>query len=177
MGLFNKKGSIKIKDKIWIKKESKLQAFISEWQKDPTTIFIFWFDDSLREAELFFSKETPEIPLLLTAREATVQYVSGKKIIIGEHYPLQEKENGLFQKLKLDSIEIWSALDEPLFKQFGSDKIIALVTQLGMKENESIENPMITKAIQNAQAKISKKNLMDSLSSSQSDWLLKNFQS
>jgi len=177
MGLFNKKGSIKIKDKIWIKKESKLQAFITEWQKDPTTIFIFWFDDSLREAELFFSKETPETPLLLTAREVTAQHVSGKKIIIGEHYPLQEKENDLFQKLKLDSVEIWSALDEPLFKQFGSDKIIALVTQLGMKENESIENSMITKAIQNAQAKISKKNLMDSLSSSQSDWLLKNFQS
>jgi len=177
MGLFKRKESIKIKDKIWMKKEAKLQGIISEWQKDPGTIFIFWFDDSLREVESIFTKQTNNSPILITAREATAQYAAGKKIIIGEHYPLQQKENDLFQKLKLGVAEIWSSLDEPLFKRFGSDKIIEIMKQLGMKEDQVIEHPMISKAIQNAQAKISKKNLMDSLSVSQSDWLLKNFQS
>jgi len=177
MGLFKRKESIKIKDKIWMKKEAKLQGFISEWQKDPGTIFIFWFDDSLREVESIFTKQTNSAPILVTAREATAQYTVGKKIIIGEHYPLQQKENDLFQKLKLEVAEIWSSLDEPLFKRFGSDKIIEIMKQLGMKEDQVIEHSMITKAIQNAQAKISKKNLMDSPGVSQSDWLLKNFQS
>jgi preprotein translocase subunit SecA len=70
---------------------------------------------------------------------------------------LQQKENEFFQKLNLQEAEIWSALDEPLFKHFGSEKIIQMMKQLGMKENEAIENTMISKAILSIQAKISKK--------------------
>ena len=57
MGLFKKKESIKIIDKVWMKKEAKLHSFITEWQKNPNTIFIFWFDDSLRETESVFLKQ------------------------------------------------------------------------------------------------------------------------
>ena len=108
MGLFNKKGSIKIKDKIWIKKESKLQAFISEWQKDPTTIFIFWFDESLRQTESFFARQATTPPVLLNVRETNIFQLPGKKIILAEHYPLQQKENEFFQKIKLCDTVCWS---------------------------------------------------------------------
>ena len=88
---------------------------------------------------------------------------------------MQQKESEFFQKIKLQEVEIWSALDEPLFKHFGSEKIIQMMKQLGMKENESIENAMISKAISSVQEKISKKMIIDQMGQSQNDWLQRNF--
>ena len=175
-GLFKKKeATIKVKDKVWMTGEAKLQAFINEWKKTPKIIFIFWFDESLRQAESFFAGQATTVPVLLTARETNTFHLAGKKIILAEHYPLQQKENEFFQKLNLQEVEIWSALDEPLFKHFGSEKIIQMMKQLGMKEDEAIEHPMISKAIHNAKEKISKKIIIDQASHSQNDWLQKNF--
>jgi hypothetical protein len=175
-GLFKKKEAIiQVKDKVWMTGGAKLQAFINEWKKTPKIIFIFWFDESLRQAESFFAGQATTVPVLLTARETITFHLAGKKIILAEHYPLQQKENELFQKLNLQEVKIWSALDEPLFKHFGSEKIIHMMKQLGMKEDEAIEHPMISKAIHNAQEKISKKIIIDQASHSQNDWLQKNF--
>ncbi|HKB43244.1 MAG TPA: hypothetical protein VKC90_02605 [Chitinophagaceae bacterium] len=174
-GLFGKKeATIKVKDKVWVTGEAKLQAFINEWKKNPGIVFIFWFDESLRQVESFFAGQATTAPVLLTARETNTFHLAGKKIIVAEHYPLQQKENEFFQKLNLQEAEIWSALDEPLFKHFGSEKIIQMMKQLGMKENEVIENAMISKAILSVQEKISKKIIIDQAAQSQDDWLQKN---
>jgi hypothetical protein len=175
-GLFKKKeATIKVKDKVWMTGEAKLKAFMNEWKKNPEIIFIFWFDESLRQAESFFPRQSNTVPVLLTARETNAFRLQDKKIILAEHYPLQQKENDFFQKLNLQEVEIWSALDEPLFKHFGSEKIIQMMKQLGMKEDEPIEHSMISKAIYNAQEKISKKMIIDQAAQSQNDWLQKNF--
>jgi hypothetical protein len=174
-GLFKKKeATIQVKDKVWMTGEAKLQALINEWKKNPDIVFIFWFDESLRQIESFFTGQSLAPIVLLTARETNTSHLSGKKIILVEHYPLSQKENEFFQKLKLQEAEVWSALDEPLFKHFGSEKIIQMMKQLGMKEDEAIEHPMISKAIHNAQEKISKKIIIDQASHSQNDWLQKN---
>jgi len=174
-GLFKKKETvIKVKDKVWMTSEAKLQAFINEWKKNPDTVFIFWFDDSLRQVESSFAKLETGPATILMARETNAFQVSGKKIILAEHYPLLQKENEFFQKLKLQEAEVWSALDEPLFKHFGSEKIIEMMKQLGMKEDEAIEHPMITKAIRSAQEEISKKIMIDKTSQSQNDWMQRN---
>lgn len=173
--LFKKKEeSIKLIDKIWMTEAAKFQSMIDEWKKDNTIAFIFWFDDSLRMAESFLSKETIEPIPLLTIRESSTATIAGKKIVFAEHHPLQQKEHELFEKLNLTKAEIWSALDEPLFKHFGGEKIVQLMKQLGMKENEAVENKMLTKAVQNAQAKIEKKVLAEQFSTSQKDWIEKN---
>ena len=101
-GLFKKKETvIKVKDKVWMTSEGKLQAFIYEWKKNPDTVFIFWFDDSLRQVESSFAKLATAPATLLMARETNAFQLSGKKIILAEHYPLPQKENEFFQKLKL----------------------------------------------------------------------------
>jgi hypothetical protein len=174
--LFGKKeATIKVKDKVWMTGEAKLHAFMNEWRKKPEVVFVFWFDESLRQVESFFTGQTTTAPVLLTSRETNTFHLAGKKIILAEHYPLQQKENEFFQKLNLQEAEIWSALDEPLFKHFGSEKIIQMMKQLGMKENEAIENTMISKAILSIQEKISKKIIIDQVAQSQNDWLQRNF--
>ena len=72
--------------------------------------------------------------------------------------------------MNLEKVNVWSALDEPLFQIFGSEKIIQMMKQLGMKENESVQHTMLSKSIQNAQEKIEKKVQVEHTAHSQKDW-------
>jgi len=169
-----KKDKVRIIDKIWMTEAAKRKAIVNQKQNEPDSIFIFWFDNSMRQTESSLQESVPNIDLLM-AREIHASQLVNKKIIFAEHYPLSQKEQELFTKLNLFEIQVWSALDEPLFKQFGSDKIIGMMKQLGMKEEEAIEHNMISKAIQSAQEKISKKVLVDQLCSSQQEWMQRNW--
>ena len=174
-GLFKKKeGEIKITEKIVISETAKLKAMQAYWENDNKAVFIFWFDDSLRQAEEYFRvNSTVPIPLL-TARETNTHTITGQTAVMGEHYPLLSKETAFFEKLGLGSVIIFSSLNEPLFKQFGADRIIQLMKQLGMSEDEVIEHNMITKSIRNAQEKIEKKVIVEQSAHSQKDWMDKN---
>ncbi len=173
--LFKKKvGEIKITEKIVISERAKLQAMQAYWQTDKNTVFIFWFEETIRQAEIFFAGQaTGNIPLL-TAREAGSHRLAGQTAVFGEHHPLLSKEMELYERLDLGSVVVFSSLNEPLFKHFGGDKIIQLMKQLGMKEDEVIEHNMISKAIRNAQEKIEKKVSVEQSARSQKDWIEKN---
>jgi hypothetical protein len=174
--LFKKKdsSSIKIKDKVWMSESAKFNAFYEAWKKDPSIIFIFWFDASLDKAVTRFQNEKDIASNFLTAREVAGSHVNGKTLVFAEHYPIAEKEKQLFEKLHLTEVSIWSGLDEPLFQKFGADKIISTMKSLGMKEQDSVEHSMITKSIHNAQEKISKKISVDQSAHSQEEWMKKN---
>ena len=174
--LFKKKeeGNIRVNDIIWISTHTKWNGLIELWKKGNGTLFIFWFDESLRQAEEFLSQqETIDINLRL-AREVHRHLAENKPVVFAEHFPLKKKEQELFQSLGLQEVIVLSALDEPLFKKFGSDKIIQMMKQLGMNETESIRHAMITNAIRNAQEKIEKKVVIEQTAHSQNDWLQKN---
>src|SRR2546423_12459544 len=156
---FSKKkdDGIEVKDIIWISSEAKWKYLVKLWEENKETVFIFWFDETLRQAEESISQKTNGPVTLILAREIHARDIENKPVIFAEHFPLLKKEEGLFRDLHCKEIKILSALDEPLFKRFGSDKIIELVKRLGMNENEPIEHAMITQAVQNAQQKIEKK--------------------
>ncbi|MGE4298309.1 MAG: preprotein translocase subunit SecA [Desulfovibrionaceae bacterium] len=52
------------------------------------------------------------------------------------------------------SSRFYLALDDDLLRLFGSDRIASLMERLGMQEGESIENKMVSKAIENAQRRV-----------------------
>ncbi|MES1197872.1 MAG: hypothetical protein ABUL41_01185 [Chitinophagaceae bacterium] len=175
-GLFKKKGEgVKVNDKVWITQEAKWKGCIEVFKSDPETVFISWFDESLSQLEEIFKKENLPAPNTSTARQAGSHLLQNRNVVFIEHYPMRSKEEALFKELNISELEIFSALDEPLFKQFGSDKIIVLVKQLGLKETESIQHSMINNAIKRAQEKIEAKISFDAGASSQSEWLSKNF--
>jgi hypothetical protein len=175
-GLFKKKEpGIKVIDKIWMTQDAKWTGCIEEAGSNPGTIFIAWFDETLRQLEEIFSKGNLSSTVTLIARQANSHILQNKTVVFTEHYPLKNKEQSLFNQLNLSQVKIFSALDEPLFKHFGGDKIIQMMKQLGMKETASIENLMISNAISNAQEKIEKKVSLDQPALSQTDWLIKNF--
>jgi hypothetical protein len=174
-GLFKKKEpGITVTDKIVIGKTARLNALLAAWTADPGCVFIFWFDETLDTASAFFAAQATSPVALFTAREVTAVHLAGKTVVFAEHYPVRTKEEELYRKLNLTAVTVYSALEEPLFKRFGSDKIIQLMRQLGMKEDEVIEHRMVSKSIRDAQEKIEKKLLIEQTTRSQEQWLEKN---
>ena len=50
------------------------------------------------------------------------------------------------------------SLEDKLMRLFGSERIASVVDKLGMQENEALESPMLSKAIENAQKKVEENN-------------------
>jgi hypothetical protein len=172
---FKKKdGSIKVTDKIWMTQAAKWNGIVDQWKKDPNIVIIAWFDSTLRHLETLFAQETSSAVSMYSAREVHSSQLAGKKIIFAEHHPMRKKEQDAFVQWHLTEAIVYSGLDEPLFKLFGSDKIIGMMKSMGMKENEVIEHKMISSSIENAQEKIEKKVVTEQTAASQEEWVERN---
>jgi hypothetical protein len=154
--------------------QAKLNGLLEKWKKEPSLIIICWFNGTLHQIESHFNRETARNPILLIANQVHTAEIKDKPVVFAEHYPLRNKEEELFQRLSLTEITIHSALDEPLFDHFGGAKIVQMMKQLGMKENDPVQHKMITQSITNAQEKIAKKLDTEQLASSQREWMQKN---
>jgi len=101
------------------------------------------------------------------------------QVFIAEHYPMLSHEKRVTDLLdSLIDLKLnycfFSALDEPLFKVFGGERITAVIEKLGMKEDETISHSMITKSIQNAQEKIEKQVNLERKANSAEEWFRMN---
>jgi hypothetical protein len=94
--------------------------------------------------------------------------------VFTEHYPLHAKEIGLVQHWPTQKVIVYSAMDEPLFKHFGSEKMLPLMKLLGMKEDEVIEHSLVSKSIIKGQDKIANAVTLEQPANSQAEWLEKN---
>jgi len=172
-----KEPEIKLIDKVAMDETAKFNSLLLLWNSNKDIAFIFWFDESLRHAESFFADKTSMPVILLTAKEAASPQLAGKTPVFAEHYPLRQKEQDLFSRIGLKTVQVFSSLKEPLFQRFGGDKILEVMKRLGIKDDEIIEHNMISKAIQRVQEKIEKKVLIEQSAHSQDDWLKKNLPS
>lgn len=174
--LFRKKDAAgKLTNKILMTQSAKWKALETLCLKEPGVILIFWFEDTLQQALKAMNPDSTVSENFYLANRVHEAEISNKKVVFAEHHPLAYREISLFEKLQLTHAEIWSAMDEPLFKEFGSDKIVQMMKQLGIKEDEIIEHSMITDSIHKAQIKIEKKVTSEQQATSQEEWLLKNW--
>ncbi|MEM7229164.1 MAG: hypothetical protein AAF432_10155 [Planctomycetota bacterium] len=58
------------------------------------------------------------------------------------------------------SSRFYVSLEDPLMKMFAGETTLKLLSRLGMKEGDAIENPMLTKAIGRAQRKVEERNFL-----------------
>lgn len=171
-GLFGGSGSkIKIIDKVWMSREAKWRACSAMLEHNPDCVFIAWFEDTRHELVQILN-DAEHVQL---AEKIDLERLKGKMIVFAEHYPLAQKEQALFKALNLKEVPVVSSLDEALFKYFGGDKLIDLIRNLGMKEDEVIGHAMITASIKRAQEKLEEKVKIEKPATSSEEWFLKNF--
>jgi hypothetical protein len=176
--LFGKKEDEKedriFSDRVYITSEAKMNACAQLAKEQPTTLFIAWFSDTAKKYKEFFIEKGLDENSITEARYIHLAQLQKHIPVFVEHYPLHAKEMALVENWQLKNIIVYSAMDEPLFKHFGSDKMIPIIKLLGMKENESIEHSYVTQSITKGQQKIADKVSIEQTANSQADWMERN---
>lgn len=164
------------KDKVYIGSEAKMNACATLAKEQPDTLFIAWFSDTAKKYKSFFIEKGLDENSITEARLIHTAQLKTKTPVFIEHYPLHAKELTLVENWKLQNIIVYSSMDEPLFKHFGSDKMIPLIKLLGMKESESIEHSYVTESINKGQKKIADKVVIEQSANSQGEWMERNME-
>ncbi len=137
----------KFTDKVYISTEAKMNACLQLFREQSGTVFIAWVTTTAKNFKDLFQQHGEDASCIIEARIIHTGKLSNHAPVFIEHYPLQEKELALIENWEEIKITVYSAMDEPLFKHLGSDKMIPLIKLLGMNENESIEHSYVTQSI------------------------------
>lgn len=177
-GLFGKKeedteGQL-FTDRAYMTTIAKMHACLELSQKDNAYIFIAWFSDTATAFRNYFLEHGASADRIMEIKQLNASILQNCKPVFTEHYPLYTREEELVKGWGIEKMPVYSALDEPLFKHFGSEKLIPMMKLMGMKENEMIEHAMVTKSIIKGQRKIESQLTVEQHASSQDEWMKKN---
>lgn len=176
MGLFdflrNNENAIHYNDKIWVNQHAKLNGLLQLFDQSKNIVLIAWFEETKNFVERFLAQAN-QVETIIMAKQSNASQVENKTVIFLEHYPLRKKEQTIIQGWQAKEIIFLSALDEPFLQQFGGEKILAIMQQLGIKEEECIEHEIISKSIVRAQEKLEEKILLDPTAHSAREWFSK----
>jgi len=161
-------------DRTYMSTAAKINACVALAKAQPGTVFICWFSDTLKNFKAAFLQNGLDEANVIDAKQVHSAMLQHKNPVFTEHFPLHAKELALVAHWPQQKIVVYSAMDEPLFKHFGSERMLPLMKMLGMKEDEMIEHALVTKSIIKGQAKIAGLVTMEQSASSQGEWLDRN---
>ncbi len=161
-------------DRAYVSTAAKMNACAELAKKEPNHLFISWFADTARSFKEFFRQHGIDESRVTEARYIHTPMLQNKVPVFVEHHPLHTKELELIKNWDAKNIIVFSSLDEPLFKHFGSDKVIPMMKMLGMKEDEAIEHSLVSKSIIKGQEKIATLVSLEQSANSQAEWMEKN---
>ena len=161
-------------DRAYVTTAAKMHACAELAGKEPNHLFICWFAGTAAMFKDFFRQQGLDESRVTEAHHLHASKLVNKIPVFVEHHPLHTKELELIKNWDAEKIIVYSAMDEPLFKHFGSDKLIPLMKMMGMKEDEVIEHSMVSKSIIKGQEKIAAQVSLEQSANSQEDWMRKN---
>lgn len=159
---------------VYMTSEGKKMALLKLAKEDEKPVFIAWFPETAKRMGDYFNENGVDKNRIIEAEKFTDAKLAGHKPVFLEHYPIPEKEKNLVASWSLMNIPVYSAMDEPLFKHLGAEKMIPMMKMLGMKETEAIQHSMVSKSIIKGQESIAEKAGMDLPAHSQEEWMNKN---
>ena len=162
------------KDRAYMSTIAKMEACANLAKEDEGLLFIAWFSDTAKQFRKYFVENNISEARVVEARQLHTPQLMSHKPVFVEHYPMHSKEEELVKNWEHKNILVYSAMDEPLFKHFGSEKIIPMMKMMGMKENEVIEHNMVSKSIIKGQQKIEEQVSLELSASSQGEWMERN---
>ena len=180
LNLFGKKEESEsdaiFKDKVFINTTGKMNACLSLANEYPEAIFIAWFTETAQEYKAFFTKNNISEARIIEAAAVNPEIIIKHLPIFLEHHPMNARELELTATWQNKGMIVLSAMDEPLFKHFGSDKMIPIIKLFGMKESEPIEHSYVTESIIKGQNKIANKVIEEKTAQSQGEWMEANME-
>ena len=162
------------KDRAYMNTRAKMQACAVLAKDDKSTLFIAWFVETAKQFRNYFVENGISESRVIEARQLHTAQLAEHQPVFVEHYPMHSKEEAFVQHWEQKNILVYSAMDEPLFRHFGSDKIIPMMKLMGMKENEVIEHQLVSKSIIKGQQKIEEQVSLEQAAASQAEWMERN---
>jgi hypothetical protein len=149
-------------DRVWRDLAARDRALVREAARAEVR-FVAFFDESVRHVRGLID-EVPDAG----ASERRVwqtselrQFPRGCPVIVVERHPLPSENRALLVRLQELGVEasplFFSALDEPLMRAFGGDRVTAMLDSLGLEPDEPIQHRLVTSAMANAREKIAKR--------------------
>ena len=173
MGIFNlfgKKSASPRTDIIWMTSKAMLNGCIKFLTENKPDMYIAWFEDTAEKFNRFLNEENNMNITIKIATSLQPYHLDNKKILILEHYPLYSKEDYLLTGNKPLKIYFINSLDDTIFQIFGGN-IAQVMKSMGLEENDSIENSLLSKSIVNAQKRLEKKVPDDFYARTGEEWL------
>lgn len=181
-----------VPDHIWMTTDAKFAGLAKEAEersKSETVaiLLVAHFSDVLARLEELANRRTWRVPVqAVAASNLNTDLAASLKldesavidIIVGERHPLPSVDDGL--EAFADHLPCRCrfshhlSLDDAVMKIFGGDWVKNLLKQLGMKEDEAIESPMVSRRIRQAQQKIEGRAYGNFDADSAAHWLQKN---
>lgn len=157
------------KDLVWISADAKWQA-LPGLVKQNQPVWIFgWFAETVEKARQVL-KAADIHTSVSYGNDFSPAATDNCTVILLEHYPLPQKEAALLSATGPREILVLSALDEPLLKHFGGERLAIIVQKMGLEATEVLEHSMISNSLVRAQQKISEKVITDFSAYSQEEW-------
>jgi len=143
-------------------------------------VLIYFFKETKRELESLLA-ESPNVTWVNGLMNGSIKsHPSLNKnnavIVFAETYPDASFENAVVLDLEEAGFKginaiFYNGIDDPVFVPFGNEKLASLMIKLGIKEDEAIEHPMVTKSIERAQNKLTAKKLLGNRIDSRADMI------
>ncbi len=169
-----KEKGCRIIDATYITEEAKQMAIINYTKDNPTAYCLTWFAETNKIYKALFLKNNLAENRVVEAKFYNALKFPGKEFFFAEHYPLPVKEDDILQRLPQKSILVYNAVSDELFKKFGGERIIAVMKNMNVKEDEVITHDMISKSIRRAQDKIAESITTEYSAASQQEWFKRN---
>ena len=100
-------------------------------------------------------------------------------VLVLERHPLRAHDDRVVEFAEglggSAAVEFHVSLDDPLMKRFAGDWMQNVLRNLGMKEEEPIESPMVARRVKEAQNKMAKHGMNERDADSAEEWMRKNW--
>ncbi len=136
----------------------------------PNAIVAAWFADSQNKMQSFFDEKGISHKQVLLAQNLTPELTANQTIIFIERHPFYSTEQNLFKGMTPQKVIRLCTMEDEFMKFFGGEKILNVMKQLGFKEDESLENSMISSSIERAQQKLEQQVISEKPATSQQEW-------
>jgi hypothetical protein len=162
--------------------DEMLVKYLEKNVSQQAVVLLYFFDETLKRLQ----HRIPAMTMLKAeklmndlASRSAVKAKPAPMLVFAEHYPLSSTEDAVLAEIgnifgeeaANVKVQFYTALDEPMMKIFGADKIIDLVKKMGMKDDEAIAHTMVTKSIHNAQEKLNSKVTAEIRCNSAEEWM------
>lgn len=182
-------------DRIWLTEEAKWNGIASEVVEradsgSVAVLLVAQFPTVLTKLQEIAEQQAGDIPVMVVmasdlsvdlGRQLTLVESPVIDIIVGERHPLRAHDQQLEQLADAlpcrTRLAYHLSLEDPLMKTFAGEWVHQILEQLGMKEDETIESPLVSRQIAKAQQRIEQNLCSELEANSSAEWLEKNFRS